>query len=431
MSLAGSTLLVMASRILVMFAGLIVSAVAAHSLSSVEQGYFFTFMSLAAAQTLFELGITNLILHHLSHARAGILCARTAEGKRTAIALAMSTRDYSTRYFRRAAGLFIVFVGTGGAAFFGLSRSASGAHWQSPWMLMLAGTALSLFNLSFYSYLEAFGRLSVSYRVRMASTVILVVAFSVAAALGGGLLSYPLALLVANGCAFAVLRRSCMEVDHEHGLTGAFDRQSIGIGREQRKMAASAVAGYVTANSLTPYAFHFFGPEIAGRFGLTMSIFTAIAAVAMARTTAEAPTYGPLIAAGEWATLMARFRQTLFFSAGLALLLGILAIAGRRVGLEFAPRYANRVLDTTGFVIVGLLIVANVTLSVTSTVLRAFKIERLMWPSLTAALVVLAAQLALRLDPAHCLALLAAFNGFVFFPYARHLLTTQIALSHG
>lgn len=48
---------------LVLFAGLIVTIVAAHSLSSVEQGYLFTFISMAAAQTLFELGIISLVLH--------------------------------------------------------------------------------------------------------------------------------------------------------------------------------------------------------------------------------------------------------------------------------------------------------------------------------------------------------------------------------
>lgn len=85
MSLTRSTLIVMASRVLVLFAGLAISIVATHSLSAVEQGFFFTFLSLAAAQTLFELGITNLILHHLSHARAGILGAVGEQQRRIAI----------------------------------------------------------------------------------------------------------------------------------------------------------------------------------------------------------------------------------------------------------------------------------------------------------------------------------------------------------
>lgn len=430
MTLGKSTLLVMASRIFVMFAGLIVSVVAAHSLSSVEQGYFFTFLSIAAAQTLFELGITNLILHHLSHARAAVMSAKDKLQKRTALDLAESTRAYSSRYFRRAAVLFTVFVGLGGALFFAWSHSAQGVHWQLPWALMVAATALSLFNLTYYSHLEAFGRLSVSYRVRMASTTILIAAFCLAAFSWGGLMSYPLALLASNGYAFAVLRRACADVNREHCLDGTYTPQHVDIGREQRKMAVSAVAGYVTANTLTPYAFHFFGAEMAGQVGLTMSIFAAIAAVAMARTTAEAPTYGPLIASGELTTLKRRFRGTLLFSIALAVALGVGAILARQVGLAFAPRYDNRVLDVVGFAVIGLLIVANVTLSVTSTVLRAFKTEQLMWPSLAAAALVLAGQLTLRLNPVHCLALLAAFNGLVFYPFARHRLFAQIAARH-
>ena len=209
---------------------------------------------------------------------------------------------------------------------------------------MVAGTALSLFILNYYSYLEAFGRLSTSYRVRMTSTFILILTFTLAASLGGKLLSYPLALLTANITALVVLRRACAEVDREHGFSDRLHARPIDIGREQRKMAASSIAGYVTANSLTPYAFHFFGAEVAGQVGLTLSLFSAIAAVAMARTTAEAPSYGPLIAAREWSTLMSRFRYTLVFSAGLALLLGALAIAARLVGIALLPSYSNRVL---------------------------------------------------------------------------------------
>jgi hypothetical protein len=427
MSLSKSTLLVMASRILVLFAGLIVSVVAAHSLSSVEQGYFFTFLSIAAAHALFELGVTSLILHHLSHAHAGILQAIDLVQKRAAQSLAASTRAYSSRYFGRAAFLFIVFVGVGGALFFAWSRSAQGVHWQMPWALMVAGTALSLFNLSYYSYLEAFGRLSVSYRFRMASTAILIFAFCVAAYSSGGLLSYPLALLTSNGYAFIVLRRACAEVSREFGLVEKHTPQHVDIGREQRKMAVSAVAGYVSANTLTPYAFHFFSAQAAGQVGLTMSIFAAIATVAMARTTAEAPTYGPLIASGELVVLKGRYLGTLLFSVGLAFVLGLGAIAARQVVSALDPAYTIRVLDLTGFMIVGVLIVANVSLSVTSTVLRAFKTEQLMWPSLSAAALVLMAQMALRLDPVHCLALLAVFNGLVFFPFAQLRLNVQIS----
>ena len=428
MSLGKSTLLVMASRILVLFAGLVVSVVAAHSLSSEEQGYFFTFISIAAAQTLFELGITNLILHHLSHACAGILLAKDEFQKRAAQNLAESTRAYSLRYFGRAAGLFLVLIGASGAHFFAWSQqSTQSIEWQLPWVLMVTGTALSLFNLNYYSYLEAFGRLNMSYRIRMTATALLIVIFITATFSLGGLACYALGLLVSNIYAFIALSRASKNVNREFGLDGIYTPQPVNIGREQRKMAASAVAGYITANSLTPYAFHFFGATIAGQVGLTMSIFAAIAAVAMARTTAEAPSYGLLIASGNLTVLMSKFRKTLEFSVFLALVLGLAAIAIRQIGLALLPKYEDRVMSLAGFVVVSLLIFSNVTLSVTSTVLRAFKTEQLMWPSIVAALLLITSQLALALNPMVCLAVLAAFNGLVFLPFAWLRLTTQIS----
>jgi hypothetical protein len=418
----------MASRILVLFAGLIVSVVAAHSLSSEEQGYFFTFLSIVAAQTLFELGITNLILHHLSHACAGILHAKDDVQKRLAQNLAESTRAYSLRYFRRAAGLFLLIIGPGGALFFAWSQqSTQGIQWQLPWVLMVAGTALSLFNLNYYSYLEAFGRLNISYRIRMTATALLIVIFIAATFSVGGLACYALALLASNLYALVALRGASIEVNRDFGLGSIHTPVYVNIGREQRKMAASAVAGYITANSFTPYAFHFFGASVAGQVGLTMSIFAAIAAVAMARTTAEAPTYGLLIASGNLTELMRSFRKTLQFSICLAAVLGFGVIAMRQIGLTIIPQYEDRVMDLAGFVVVSLLIISNVTLSVTSTALRAFKTEQLMWPSIAAGFLIIAAQLALMLNPMHCLALLAAFNGLIFYPFARRRLTAQIS----
>lgn len=430
MSIGRSTALVITSRILVLFAGLIISVIAAHTLSVVEQGYFFTFLSIAAAQTLFELGITNLILHHLSHARANISSAETEKERKVALGVAQSTRAYSSRYFRRAAGLFTIFVGLGGAAFFSSSPNPTDLYWQLPWVLMIFGTALGLFNLTYFSHLEAFGYLNVSYQVRIISTAILVVVFILHAYSLEGLTSYPLALLVANVYANSRLRRTCAEVDQKFELKDGDEFQVINIGREQRKMAASAVAGYVTANALTPYTFHFFGAESAGQVGLTMSIFAAIAAVSMARTTAEAPAYGPLVAAGDFTTLKKRFLKTLLFSTVLAVVLGILVVVARQIGLALFPDFKNRVLNVAGFSVVGLLIVANVALSVTGTVLRAFKTEQLMWPSLIAAALVLMAQLGLRLDPVQCLALLAAFNGLIFYPFAQLRLITQLSNRH-
>lgn len=427
MSLTRSTLLVMTSRVLVLFAGLIVALVAAHSLSTVEQGYFFTFISLAAAQTLFELGITSLIIHYISHARAGLAAARDEATLKATRNEALAARSYVKHYFLRAACLFTITIGISGAVFFAMSRQAHDVSWALPWSVMVAASAIGLYNLNFFSYIEGFGRLNTSYRVRIQSTALLIVSFVIFVQIFQGLLSYPAALLVANAYSFLILRKASQGIDRDFGIAGLATSQRLEIGKEQRRMGVSAIAGYITANSLSPYAFHFFGAVAAGQLGLTMSIFGAIATIAMARTTAEAPTYGPLIATGELGELKSRFQSTLIFSAAFATLLCFSALGLLELGLAQFPQYTERLLDTTGFIVISVLIVANVTLSVTGTVLRAFKTELLMWPSLAAALIVIAAQLAMRLDPVVCIGLLAVFNGLVFYPYAQHLLLGKIS----
>lgn len=428
MSLRRSTLLVMVSRLFTLSAGLVVSLVAARSLTAVEQGFFFTFISLAAAQTLFELGISSLILHHLAHAYAHIREGCTEVSVKNGKMEAQLTRAYSIRYFQRAALLFLLVAGCAGGAFFSISNNsaASEVAWQFPWALMCAAAALGLWNINAYSYLEAFGQLDLSYRTRITATGVLLVLFPISAWFSWGLLSYPAALLVANGYAFVRLRTASQTLNARYGLETGKVQMPLSMGMQQRKMAVSAVAGYITANSFTPYAFHFFGAEQAGQFGLTMSLFSAIAVLAMARTTAEAPSYGTLIALGHFSQLKVRFYKTLGFSVALAALLCVLAIFARMLLGYAVPPFLARLMDSDGFLVIGLMVIANVALSVTGTALRAFRVEDLMWPSIAAGIVVIFVQLVLHLAPVYCVGILAAFNGLIFYPYAQRLLLRRI-----
>lgn len=122
MSLSHLTALVIISRILTLAAGVIVSTFSVFSLTKVEQGYFFTFISLSAAQAVFELGITSLILHHFAHAFAGLNESLDGDELKQAKGVVNAVRTYSTRYFRIAALLFIGFIGVGGYVFFKYHR---------------------------------------------------------------------------------------------------------------------------------------------------------------------------------------------------------------------------------------------------------------------------------------------------------------------
>ena len=426
MAIARATFLIMASRILTLLVGLFVAWFAAFSLSKMQQGYLFTFLNLAAAQSLFELGITGLILHHYSHAHALLLSAKSEIEIEQAKAVVVTARLYAFRYFLRAAVLFTGAVGVGGAVFFTLSENRSAIVWEPAWIIMVIATAIGLYNLRLYSYLEGFGQLKVSYMIRIKANVSLALFLFGFAYAFGGLSAYPAALLISNLIASLFLWQAQCHVDKEYQLSGRYALNHFDIKREQRSIALSTIAGYVAANSLTPYTFYFFGAEIAGKVGFTMSIFSAIAALAVARTTAEAPSYGHLIVGKDFVALNHCYKQTSYFSLMFATFLIFGVIAARQVLERLIPEVAERMLGHSELIVLGMLTLSSVLLAVTSTILRSFKTEPLTLPSLMAAVVCLVSQYIFMFKPFYCLVTLAVYNWVFFLPYSRFLLFRKI-----
>lgn len=417
---------VIINRLTVMASGLGIALLAPLTLAPAEQGYFFTFLSLASLQGLFELGITALLIQHFAHLKGngpGLAGANTD-------VLPQVHRIYvfAETYFKRAGLLFTGLVGGGGAVFFVYSQGIeSSAIWLGPWVILVFATAISLFNLSGFCAVEGFGSLQRSYRIRTQGIWLLLCVFATGMLLAGSLYVHPVAFLVCQGY-------YALKLSRERKLIGICARgadepalaEPQGLRENQKKFAVSAVAGFFTASSITPYAFHFFGPVVAGQVGLTASMFMAAASLAMAFSTADAPIYGQLISQGRAAHVFKAWRRNVSYSLVSAFLLSGILIAINVVINAMFPVYAVKVLGFSAFLFLGIMVVANTTLSTVSTVLRAFKTEVLMWPSVIAALISLVLQFGMRVDPAYYFLGMAIYNGMIFLPYAFYLMMRQL-----
>lgn len=418
---------VIVNRLTVMASGLGIALLAPTILQPIEQGYFFTFMSLAALQGLFELGITSLLIQHFAHLKGELLHNKEQSSAELTLR-ASGVYTFAETYFKKAGLLFLVLVGCGGTAFFAYSQQDVGIKvWLAPWLILIIATALSLYNLSNFCAVEGFGSLRKSYRIRTESVILLFLIFFAGMLLSGGLYAHPIALLISQiYCAFK-LRHELRALNVRR--SAAFHPESVGlhgIQATQRKFAVSAVAGFFTANSITPYAFHFFGPVVAGQVGLTVSMFVAAASLAMAFSTADAPVYGQLLSQGRTNDVFFAWRKNITYSLFAAGVMCIMLIAVNLVLNAFLPTYAAKVLGLSAFLYLTVMIVANTSLTTVSTVLRAFKTEVLMWPSVIAALVSLILQFFVEATPPHYFLGMALYNGLIFLPYAFYLMLQRL-----
>jgi hypothetical protein len=156
------------------------------------QGYYYTFASLIALQSFFELGFQVVIVNVASHewSRLGLGSRGEVEGDPEALSRLVSLGRLVFGWYAAAALLFVVVVTAAGFAFF--SRSGhDGVAWQGPWVTQVALTGLLLWMLPFNALLEGCNQVAVVSQFRLRQAVLGNLAVWASIALGFGLWAGP------------------------------------------------------------------------------------------------------------------------------------------------------------------------------------------------------------------------------------------------
>lgn len=415
-----------------MASGLAIAILAPVVLSPVEQGYFFTFLSLSSLQGLFELGISTLLIQNFAHLK-GQIEYTTSDFRSSLVSERGTLLVFARDYFRRASILFSFIVGAGGFAFFFISPGAGGVTvWIGPWVLLIIGTAISLRNLSEFSLIDGSGLVRESYQIRTRTVCVLFGIFVIAILLGFGLYAHPIALLASQAYSYSQLKRRVYLAGLGYSIADVSNNEKfVALRKHQKRFAVSAIAGFFTANSITPYAFYVLGPTVAGRVGLSTSMFVAAASLAMAFSTADAPKYGRLLGLGRTAEVYQAWKVNVTYSLACAIFLSILLVLGNVFIQEELPSFASKILGWPAFLCLALMVLANTTLTTVSTVLRSFRREDLMWPSVIAAIFSTVLQFMLQVRPEYYFLSMGVYNGIVFLPFAYVLMMQRVGQRQG
>ena len=289
-------------RIWQLLAGPISMVLIASYFSPEVQGYYYTFASLMALQSFFELGFSIVVINvsshewlHLKLVDRGFIVGDNASLSRLA-----SLGRLLFRWYGVASCLFFVVVGTGGALFLSLKDFGT-IPWHSPWMVLVLLTAGLLWVLPFVSLLEGCGQIAVvnRYRVYQAVTTNIVVWTCIvlgaelwtAVAASAARLAWDVVLvLVRYGRFFRTLVQSLGEA-RLHWRTDVWPMQW--------RLAVGGVFSYFAFALFTPLMFHYHGPSVAGQMGMTWQLMVMLQAVALAWVQARVPLLGRLIAKGD------------------------------------------------------------------------------------------------------------------------------------
>src|SRR5260370_19036918 len=144
-------------------------------LSPVEQGYYYTLLSLVSLQVIFELGFSVVILQMAAHECAHLTLHRDGrvEGDPVAHARLASVLQKTLRWYLVAAVILCVSLLPVGAYFFSRHGHASApVAWHGPWTLALFATAFFFLLNPFFSFLEGCGQVWQVGRMRFTQALL-------------------------------------------------------------------------------------------------------------------------------------------------------------------------------------------------------------------------------------------------------------------
>jgi len=338
----------------------------ARTLTSVEQGFYYTFSSMLAMQVFFELGLSTVLMQYVSHERAD----------ESAAARIGSALDQAVRWYALVSASVIAAVIPAGIFFFASTARGADVDWRLPWALLVVFTAINLLSVPFAAVLQGLGEVAGVAHVRLYQSIGQTLTLWAGLLLGARLYTPAIASGVSAALALGIgfgrmgSRLRAIRAARDPRVRISWKEELWPL---QWRIAVSSVCGFLTFQIFNPVVFASRGAAEAGRLGMSLAIANAISSVATAWITTRAPEYGELVARRAWTTLDADFRRharqsVLVAAAGLAALAGgilLLRVAGHP--------FAERVVDPLTFLLVAAATLVSVYLFALAIFLRAHR----------------------------------------------------------
>ncbi|HDY7456572.1 TPA: hypothetical protein RQJ58_004362 [Vibrio vulnificus] len=267
----------MSSILFKMMSGPLALILIATDLTKIEQGVYFTFISLSSIQWVFELGITTCIVQFLSASR----CQR----KKYYIAFLIYFMFFSVILLQLSFILISRFV----------FENVDCDIWFIPWVAYSIFICLNMFAGSFLVIEEGGGNVEYAYKIKFISSMSYTFFLIASLFLGLKLFSLVLAQLAMLLPVIIILRTRFVVIVSSFRVTG---RRLRVVFREvisfQSKLSIVWIFGYFYWNSFSIIFFRYVSPEYAGEFGAINSVFSSISAISVALISTKRVPWGEL-----------------------------------------------------------------------------------------------------------------------------------------
>ena len=361
-------------------------------LNEADLGMYYLLLTLSALGSLFDFGILTAVNRAIGSAMGG---ARELYAVGIAEPVPDARPNYNllwkllvtTRWLSRlfALGVFIV-LGIAGTYTVGyrIHETSSESLTWAAWTLTLVTTAFELYSSWWNIFLRGMNEVLRSARILVAAQAIRVLVSAALLVAGAGLLSIPVAAIVAAVTARFWSRHACLTLLSPYRANDPTRNELYGMLKvlwpNSWRVGIHCLSGYLVANANALICMHYFGLAANARYGLSLQFFMIAATMASVWTAVKWPIAQQLRTRGDLAglrrTLWPRvWLQTIFYLA-----MSLTVIAGAPFFLKvFAA--GKSVLPMPWFALLGLVVFFDMQFSFWTGVIAMENRMPFLWPT--------------------------------------------------
>lgn len=287
-------------------------------LSENQQGYWYTFGSIAALTTFADLGFTSIMTQYVAHEYTYLELDKAGKrfiGLEEYVSRMSSLFRFIVRWIRTVLLIALVIIIFAGLIMF--SNSNDGVEWLIPWILYAVSSVYNFSSQVALSFFEGCDQFAITQRIRTFSSVIHCVATIGLLAAGMGLYALALPLFLKGSLVFLLLGKHFGATVAQLWKTESVEE--IAWGKEfvplLGRYAISWASGYFASQIYNPLTFSLFGASAAGKVGYSLSIIQAIYSISNAWSLISISKYNMAVEKKEWFYMDTLLKRNLVYSS--------------------------------------------------------------------------------------------------------------------
>lgn len=364
-----------------------------HFLNAVEQGYYYSLLSLVRLQIIFELGFSFVIQQFAAHesARLTLHDDGRIEGNALAHARLAIVLKKTVQWYLVAGILMGVTLVPAGLAFFSHRQDpAMRIPWHWPMYASVFTCAVIFILDPVLSFLDGCGYVKQVAGLRMTQAIVGVATGWSAFLVHEGLYSPAMVILgnVVTASLFLWKYRKLLGGLLRHRSEPGVISWRSEVWSFQWKIAVSWLCSYLMAQLFVPALFLLRSPLEAGQMGMSLSVGGYMWQVVLSWTSTKATPFGQMIARRDFAALDRLFQRTLRQSLGVLVALLAVCMAAIVALQRFYPHLAHRMISPWAFVLLFIAVISMFIVQCQAIYLRAHKREPFLWQSIGTALLI-------------------------------------------